>query len=461
MNPELLIPIDRRGAVPLRIQIERGLRQAIQARRLAAGAALPSTRAMADALGLSRGLVVLAYEQLVAEGYLSARRGSATRVTSQELRPVKPSAAALRPDEQPPLRYDFRPGIPDLHLFPRQAWIAAMRRALTRAPLIALDYPDPRGSAVTRAALADYLNRSRATSAHESRIVLCTGTAQAVRLVGHVLKLRGDVRVGVEDPGHPEQFADIRASGLTPVAIPVDERGISVEHLRRADVGAVLVTPAHQYPTGAVLDPERRSELLTWASARDAIIMEDDYDAEYRYDRGPVGTLQGLAPERVIYLGTASKILVPALRLGWMVVPSGLVRAIGEAKIAADRGSPALEQLALAEFIERNELDRHLRRTRAIYRKRRDLLVASVAKHLPRAPVRGIAAGLHVMIELPPDADEAGIVGRAREKGLRVLGTRHHYGSAHRWKPALLLGYGAIGDGDIDRAVRELAAIIG
>jgi GntR family transcriptional regulator/MocR family aminotransferase len=461
LNPELLLPIERQGAVPLRIQIERGLRSAIQDGRLSPGAPLPATRALATTLGVSRGLVVLAYEQLLAEGYLHARRGSATRVATPPVRAVRPAALHHRADPPPaPPKFDFRPGIPDLTLFPRDAWIRSLRRAITRAPMAALDYPDPQGAMRARVALADYLNRSRATSAHESRIVFCTGNAQALRLMGQVLKDRGERRVAVEDPGHWEQCADLRASGMTTVPVPVDEGGIVVEQLRKADVGAVLLTPAHQYPTGAVLDPERRAELLRWAAARDAIIMEDDYDAEYRYDREPIGTMQGLAPERVVYMGTASKMLAPALRLAWMVLPSGLVKAVGQAKTGSDRGSPSLDQLTLAEFLERGELDRHLRRTRAIYRRRRDAMVASLDRHLPGLPIRGVAAGLHLLLDLPDGSDEAGIQDAARSRGIRVRGARQHYARSSSAKPGLLLGYGAIGEENIGPAVRLLASML-
>ena len=304
---EIFVRIDRTGSVSVRLQLERELRRAIQSGRLGHGAPLPSTRALASDLGLSRGVVVEAYEQLLAEGYLSAQRGSATRVsgrrTADDLAPAKEECA-------PTPRYDFRPGLPDLSLFPRRAWVAAMRHAFSEISPAALDYPDPRGAEPARRAITTYLNRARATVARADRVVFCSGTAQGIGLLCRVLRERGVRRIAVEDPGHADQCTDIRKSGLETPRVPVDEKGLDVERLRSLDAGAVLVTPAHQYPTGAVLAPERRTALLNWATERQAVIIEDDYDAEYRYDRDPVGALQGLAPGRVVYVGTASKVLV-------------------------------------------------------------------------------------------------------------------------------------------------------
>jgi GntR family transcriptional regulator / MocR family aminotransferase len=306
---ELLVNISRGTGAPLRLQLERELRGAIQSGRLKVGAPLPSTRALAQDLEVSRGVVVEAYEQLLAEGYLRAYHGSATVVAGR--RTTDRGTPAKEPPASSP-RYDFRPGLPDLSLFPRRAWLTAMRRAFAVMPDAALDYPDSRGAEAARRALATYLNRARATVARADRVVFCSGSAQGIGLLCRVLRERGVSRVAVEDPGHTDQCTDIKASGLETPRIPVDDRGLCVERLSRLDVGAVLVTPAHQYPTGAVLAPERRSALLEWATRERAVIIEDDYDAEYRYDREPVGALQGLAPDRVVYVGSASKVLSPA-----------------------------------------------------------------------------------------------------------------------------------------------------
>jgi GntR family transcriptional regulator/MocR family aminotransferase len=453
--PELLLAVGRGAPTPLRVQLERELRTAIQTGRLRQGMPLPSSRALAADLSLSRGVVVEAYEQLLAEGYLIARRGSATRVATRTTRPV-PSARSARPPRS--LRYDFRPGVPDFSMFPRRAWLASLRRALTAAPDPMLGYPDSRGAEAMRSALAAYLNRARGTMARPELMVLCTGFTQGLRIVCQALRERGLGRVAVEEPSHAEQRAIISASGLRPVPVSVDRDGLRVDRLGPADVGAVLVTPAHQFPTGAVLAPARRAALLRWASQRGALIVEDDFDAEYRYDREPVGALQGLAPDHVVYAGSASKTLAPALRLGWLVLPPALAGAVAQAKRRDDLGSPTLEQLAYADFLDRGELDRHLRRTRSLYRRRRDALVAALGAHLPAVRIRGVAAGLHLMIELGRDADESAIVAAAASSDVAVYGVRVHRARPTVGPPALLLGYGAMSETAITEGVKRLAA---
>ncbi len=454
-SPELLVPLTSTANVPLRVQVERGLRQAIQGGQLSAGAVLPSTRVLAADLGISRGVVIGAYEQLLAEGYLSARRGSATRVALR--RPGNRAAAAPTPAVTAAFQFDFRPGVPDLSLFPRRAWLSSVRRAVTAAPDLAFDYPDPRGVTPARTVLAAYLNRVRAGAVRADRMVLCTGVGQGLGLVCQALRSRGVRTLAVEDPGHVHEYAHL-AAGLEKIPIPVDADGLRTDLLPGTQAGAVLVTPAHQLPTGAVLAPQRRAALLEWAARRRAFVIEDDYDAEYRYDREPIGSLQGLAPDRVVYMGTASKTLSPALRLAWLVLPPDLVDDVARAKLEADRGSPALDQLALADFIDRGELDRHLRKTRQVYRRRRDRLMAALATHLPELRPRGIAAGLHLMIELTPGADEREIVAAAAGRSIRLA-------AVGRWRatagpPALFLGYGGLKESVIPEAVRQLALLL-
>lgn len=455
---DLLVRLDRRARAPLRLQLEGELRRAIQNGRLVAGALLPSTRSLAADLGVSRGVVVEAYEQLLAEGYVIADAGSATRVAARRAAPASAVDGAAPP--APEYRYDFRPGLPDLSLFPRRAWMTAMRRALATAPHGTLDYPQAAGVESARVALSHYLNRARATVAHPERVVFCNGSAQGIGLLCRVLRARGARRIAVEDPGHADQCTDIQASGLETPRIRVDEEGLLVERLARIEADAILVTPAHQYPTGAVLSAERRAALLDWSTRRRALIIEDDYDAEYRYDRHPIGALQGLSPDRVVYVGSASKVLSPALRLGWLVAPADLAVDVARAKLEADRGSPALEQLAFTAFLEQGDFDRHLRRTRAIYRQRRDRLVAALRSRLPRLSVRGVAAGLHVMVGLEPDMDERAIVQVAARRSMRLYGAGAYHARPADAPPALVLGYGGLPEETIDDAVRELAVVL-
>lgn len=454
---EVLIPLQRGSSVPLRVQLESGLRAAIQGGKLAPASLLPSSRVLAAELGLSRGVVVEAYEQLVAEGYLQARIGSSTYVADRPVRGQPRRVGAPIADTP---RYDFRPGRPDHSLFPRRAWLSAFRRALAAAPDAALDYPDPRGVAAARIAVAAFLNRSRATVANSDHMLLCTGLAQGLRLVCETLRARGVRRIAVEEPGHAYESADVRASGLELVPVPVDDNGLCVERLVRLNVGAVYATPAHQYPTGGVLSADRRAALLDWAEKRDAFVLEDDYDGEYRYDREPIGAIQGLSSERVIYIGSVSKSLAPALRMGWVLCPARLIDDLSQAKLDADRGSPGIDQLALAQFIARGDLDRHLRRTRLIYRRRRALLASALAEWLPDYPILGVAAGLHLTLQLPRRANEGAIVAAARRRGIHLHGMsiyrrRHAVG-----QPALLLGYCRLTEGQIDAGVREVAEIV-
>jgi GntR family transcriptional regulator/MocR family aminotransferase len=455
---EFMVPLQREISVPLRIQLQRALREAIQKGRLSPGCMLPSTRVFASALGLSRGVVVDAYEQLLAEGYLCSRRGSSTYVADRppaNRLPIIREAATVRP----PL-YDLRPGRPDRSLFPHRQWLSAMRRVMQAASETALDYPDARGVLAARLALAAYLNRSRATAATAERMILCTGFAQGMRLVCEILKARGVRRIAVEDPGHAYESADVRASGLEMVPVPVDDNGVCVENLARLKIGAAYVTPAHQYPTGSALSAARRTALLAWAVKRDAFVIEDDYDGEYRYDRGPIGALQGLSPERVIYIGSASKILAPALRIGWVLSPQSLIQDLSQAKLEADRGSSVIDQLTLAEFIERGDLDRHLRRTRLIYSRRRAQLAAALCTHMSAYLVRGVAAGLHLTLELPRGANESAIVAEAVRRGIYVHGLSAYRSQAELGQPALLLGYCRLPEREIHDSAKALAAVV-
>jgi GntR family transcriptional regulator/MocR family aminotransferase len=452
--PELLIEVERGNGAPLRAQIERELRDAVRTGRLRAGTALPSSRTLARQLGVSRGVVVEAYAQLAAEGYLSARQGAPTRVAAvtsalHEREPA-PTAGPAQP------RYDLRASVPDLAAFPRRAWLAAERRALAALPDAALDYPDMRGAAELRAALAAYLGRSRGLVAAPERIVVTTGTLQSVGLLARVLLARGVDRIAMEQPGFHIHRALLNRSGITTVPVPVDDRGLVVDRLEHTGCRAVLVTPAHHMPLGAVLAPDRRTAVLEWAERHDGLVIEDDYDGEFRYDRGPVGALQGLAPERIAYLGSASKALAPALRIGWMVLPSGLDEQVAEEKGWADAGSPLLGQLALADLIERGDLDRHLRRVRASYRRRRDLLVSGLRELFPGVRVLGVAAGLHVAVQPPELVDERAFVARAADRGVALYAFRDR--TSDPPASTLLLGYANVPEPSIEPALRELRA---
>jgi GntR family transcriptional regulator / MocR family aminotransferase len=457
LGPELPLRLDRRAAETLRLQLERELRGAIRTGRLAAGERLPSSRVMAAELGISRGLVLECYSQLQAEGFLTSRAGSATRVAAGALAPTELSS---RPAPASRLDIDFRPGVPDLTSFPRRDWAWALRegcRTVTRAEL---GYGNPRGAEALRQVLAGYLRRVRGTVADAEQIVVCAGFGQGINLVLRSLADKGIRRVAIEDPGDDDYHAICARLGIEAVAVPIDERGIDVRVLDASAVRAVILTPTHQFPTGTALAPERRQALVDWAKSRDATIIEDDYDAEFRYDRNPVGALQGLAPDRVALLGTVSKSLAPALRVGWVVCPGELLDSVTEDKRLSDRGSPTLEQLALAALIQSGRYDRHLRHMRGKYARRRDTLVQTLARHAPRVALRGLAAGFHAVAHLADDADELAIVAAARTRSIGLYGMSSYRPSGGTGPPQLVLGFGNLNESAIERGIAEIADLI-
>jgi GntR family transcriptional regulator/MocR family aminotransferase len=382
---ELAIDLDRNGGDALHRQIEASIRQRIRRGALPAGVALPPTRALAAELGVTRGVVVEAYAQLVAEGYLTSRSGGYTQVAPASAAAV-PLAAAPRPERPAPSRsprpvVDFGYGHCNLAAFPRAAWLRSVRRVLTEAADERLGYLDGRGAVELRSALAAYLNRVRGTNADPDTIIITNGYAQAVSLLMGVLAARGARTVAVEDPSACDDARLIaQALGLNVVGVPVGDDGVRVDAVSRLGADVLILTPSHQWPTGGVLSPQARAAVLAWAQRTGALVLEDDYDAEYRYDRAPVGAMQGLDRDRVAYAGTASKTLAPGFRLGWLIPPRELLEPLAEAKLLADRGSPILDQLTFADFLARGEFDRHLRRMRPIYRSRRDALLRACLK---------------------------------------------------------------------------------
>ncbi len=399
--------------------------------------------------------MVAAYAQLGAEGYLQLRPNAPPLVSEAIGAQASPRTIAA----DPLWRYNLRPDLPDYGAFPRDEWLKSYRAALKRAPDSELGYGDVRGVTALREELVSYLGRVRGVVGDPEHTFVCGGFAQATGLLGGVLTRTGRPRIGVEDPSHAVVRGVVARSGLEPVPIPVDEEGVDVDALERAAPDAMLVTPAHQFPTGAVLTAERRARLLAWAESADALIVEDDYDAEFRYDRPPVGSLQGLAPDRVVYCGSASKTLAPTLRLGWIVVPPRLVHELVDQVLYTTIAPPRLEQLAFADFLARGELDRHLRRMRLRYRRRRDVLVRGLARELPEVEVRGAAAGLYVAAVLPPGSDERRVLEEARRRGIGVYGLSQHSVRTPR-EPTLLLGYAVPSEAAIRAAVRALAEAV-
>jgi GntR family transcriptional regulator / MocR family aminotransferase len=474
---ELVVYLDRTGGDALHRQIEVSIRERIRSGSLPAGIALPPTRALAAQLGVSRGVVVEAYAQLVAEGYLTSRGGGYTQVASAPApvppattaprpgRPAAPVTTAPRPGRQAPPRaarpsVDFGYGRGDLSAFPRAAWLRSVRRVLTEAPDERLGYLDGRGAIELRVELATYLNRVRGTDADPETIVITNGYAQAASLLIGVMAARGATTLAVEDPSATDDarpLADML--GMKLIGVPVGDDGVRVDAVAELDADVLILTPSHQWPTGGVLSPAARATVLAWAQRSGALVLEDDYDAEYRYDRAPVGAIQGLDRDRVAYAGTASKTLAPGFRLGWLVLPRELVDPVCEAKLLADRGSPILDQLTFADFLARGEFDRHLRRMRPIYRVRRDALLAALAEYLPDLEPAGIAAGLHLVAWLPHDLEEEEVIAAAASEGVAVAGV-----SPYRLAPpprgGLIFGYSNLSERAITDGVARLARAV-
>jgi GntR family transcriptional regulator/MocR family aminotransferase len=462
-GPDLLVALDR-GAGPLGSQIQDQLRAAIRDQRLGAGERLPSTRRLAELLGVSRGTVVEVYEQLLAEGYVESGVGSGTRVAVMPASAMPP-ARTIRSTPSPGSRLveiDFEYGIPDLGTMPLTDWSWAISEATRTLPTVELGDEDLAGSRHLREVVTAYHRRVRAGCAGAGDAVVVSGFRQGLTFVLATLAQHGIGRIALEDPGPREHGLLARRAGLDAVPVAVDELGLDVGRLRESGARAVLLTPAHQCPTGVALGPSRRRELIAWADEVDGVILEDDYDAEFRYDRQPVGSLQGLDAARVIALGSVSKTLAPAIRLGWVLTPPRYLPGIIEEKRLSSRGAPGLDQEALALLMETGRFDRHLRRAREIYRARRDVLAHEVELAFGPGRLRGLEAGCHVVLRLPSGASETAVVTIAATMGVRVasLGQYRFDADAGALPPALVLGFGNVGEQQIRRGIRVLAEAV-
>jgi GntR family transcriptional regulator/MocR family aminotransferase len=438
----------------LRQTLREALRSAIQEGRLPARTALPASRRLAAGLGVSRGVVSDAYDQLACEGYLEVKPRAAPVVAV-----VAAGTPAVSEPPAPRWRFDFTETTPDVALFPRRGWARAVQRAMASAPDTALDYGDHRGRVELRTALSAYLARVRGVRTDPGRIVITQGFTQALDLLCHVLAASGRAPVAMETPSHRGLWATVRQSGLTLAGCPVDEQGLRPAELPRLRADAVVVTPAHQFPTGAVLAPARRQALIQWAATRRGLVIEDDYDAEFRYDRTPVGAVQGLDPQRVAHIGTASKTMAPGVRLGWISAPAELMSHLLARKSAADSGSPAIDQLALAGLLASGEYERHIARARHAYRRRRDLLVHALTVRLPGLQVRGAAAGMQLLLPLADGTDDAGLAEAARAQGINITAlSRFHLAPSP--ERGLLAGFGRLPEHKIHLAADALSSLL-
>jgi len=457
LGPGIFLRLDRQLREPLGMQLQRELRDAIRSGRLSAGERLPSSRTLARELGISRGLALECYEQLQAEGYLITRLGSATRVALSGS-PVR--EAPIEVSTKPRLAVDFRPGVPDLTNFPRRDWLWAIGEATREVRPDAFGYLEPKGNLALREILSAYLRRVRSAVADPQNLAICSGFAQGLNLALRVLARIGIDKVAVEDPGDVDNRSIIARTGLQAVPVRVDESGVDVDILASTGARAVILTPAHQSPTGVVLSPDRRHALVKWANDCDGFVVEDDYDAEFRYDRQPIGQIQGLMPDRVIGISSVSKTLAPALRIGWIVCPPLLTDNIASEKHLSDRGSPGIDQLALARLVESGRYDKHLRHMRALYEERRMALINALSRNAPQVRLSGLAAGFHAVADLPRKTDEKAIVSAARAKSIGLHGMSNYRWNGDTRPPQLVLGFGHLSESAIERGVAAIADLL-
>jgi GntR family transcriptional regulator/MocR family aminotransferase len=467
------------GAIsgPRHRRIYEQVRQGILDGRLRPGERLPATRQLAAQLGVARITVARAYEDLAAAGFVEGRPGSGTYVTGGSGRaPATPTAAAPRrlstwsrrvlggapsapSDPAPALPFDFEPGTPDWDAFPRRIWWRLVGRRLREGGMALRRYGDPAGFMELREAIARHIGVSRAVVCRPEQVVIVNGAQQATDLLARLLLEPGD-RVIVEDPGYPEARVLLSAYGARLEPVPVDEAGLDVGRLPEDGARLVYVTPSHQFPTGVTLPLERRLRLLAWAEAHDALILEDDYDSEFRHAGSPVESLQGLDRSgRVIYFGTFSTVLFPQMRVGYVVLPGDLVEPFVQAKWLADRGTGTLEQQALADFLSEGHFARHLRRMRRLGRARRDALLAALRRHFGTSvALPSAATGMHVMVRLE-GIDAAALAAGARRRGVGVYPAAPYYAARSADPSALLLGFGALNERAIDAGIARLADV--
>ncbi|MEV6826658.1 PLP-dependent aminotransferase family protein [Amycolatopsis sp. NPDC051102] len=443
------------------------LRAAIADGRLPVGGRLPASRVLAAELCVSRGVVTEAYQRLIDDGHAAGRGRAGTVVVAAPVLPPDPVTArpsSLVITRSPglqvfdevraaPARIDLTPGVPDLTAFPRAAWLRAERAVLDELEPAHFGYGDPGGAPSMRLAVSRWLARNRGIRVDPGQIIVVAGVAQALTLLGEVLRQHGLRSVAAEDPGSLGARQHLQHCGLATPPVPVDEDGVRVASLQAE---AVLLTPAHQFPTGVVLGGERRRELMNWAAAG-GIVLEDDYDAEHRYDRAPVPAVRSMLPD-VCYMGSVSKLLAPALRVGWLLAPPRFFADLVAAKRFADLGNPVLAQLVLARLMETGELERQLRVVRTRHRRRRDAMIRAVASDLPGAVVHGAAAGLHLTITFDEDVDDVAVAAAALGEGVKVQPLSWHRQQPGR--PGLVLGYAARTATEIAEGIAVLGRLV-
>lgn len=461
----LWFPVDRGSAVPLTAQVYEQVRSLILRQELAEGERLPSSRELASGIGVSRNVVLEAYDRLTAEGYVEsiAQKGtyvatgsSYERHKETNLEPVTPFVTGIRPSSRP-AAIDFRAAHPAMDYFPRIVWGRLAKEVCLEAPERVFGYSQAEGIPELRSVLARYLQQVRGVRCHPEQIVITSGATQALHLITELLSHNKETRIAVEDPVTDEMRTIFTYAGSTVIPVPVDEKGIVPEELPEGDnPDFIFVIPSHQFPLGGTLPIQRRIQLLEYARLHDCFIVEDDYDSEFTYEGVAVHSMQGLDPERVIYVGTFSKILSPALRIGYAVLPERFVTKYRRLKWFADRHTSAFEQLILARFMEEGYFERHIRRMKKIYRQRREALVTCLKQELPQAKILGESAGMHLVVEIPGTRFTESLLRRIHLEGVQVYAVEHYAINKGRHEHQIVMGYGGLPIESIQQGVVRL-----
>jgi GntR family transcriptional regulator/MocR family aminotransferase len=455
------IELNRQSEVPMKRQIYQALKDRILDGSLQAGEVLPSTRDLAAQLNVSRHTVCEAYDMLITEGFVLSRQGAPTRV-AEGLRLDRQPEDRSDPLEQSQPRYkvDFKTGWPDMRHIPRSLLRQIALKVMDEMPSERFGYDIPQGSLELRAEIASWLFRSRGLNVDAGDIFITSGATHALHIIANLLSARGN-RVAVEDPCNRGMLKVFLNAGCEAIPIPVDEHGLQVDCLDGISVDAVYTTPSHQFPLGPILPAGRRAELIRYAQVNGIYLIEDDYDSEFRYAGEPIAPLHAMDPQRVIYVGTFSKVLFPAIRIGYVILPKELQAKWRKLRLYMDVQNPSIEQAIMAELLRTRKFDRHLKKMRKLYGERRTTLLRSLDQFFGDGwRACGDAAGLHLAVEFKGMQFDEEFIARCRECGIRLASVERHAIRKGRHSNKLLLGFGHLGPEEIREGIAILRSVM-